>query len=431
MRYTAFVVCACLTLALPTVAQQEVTQATVRFIRGYGSNNELLPPVLVLSENVQPGELGSSTITIEFDVSSSHIPNLYVRLFHCKADWTPDDNLFLNDVTTRTSLIDWTAAAQRSTYFTFRGKVQLPNPQLGIRFAGNWKAVVFDMDTDTPLAETRFFVIDPMGQTTFNFMTDFYDPNARVSSTALTLEAVVSSATTSIIDPNVHTCVFYRNHRWFEPFIVSTRQYENINPYGVGTAMAGVYPGGKVFRVSRIPAQNEYRILDLTNLALFPSTGQPVRLPLSDLRRNGMFIERADDGAMVSNMVPAINNEYVPIEFLLDPSPGQPSIHDVFLVGSFNNWNPNRDWLMWFDTDLRMYRLRQWIRRGRHNYLYATGSLNIDDGRIENLAFEEFEGNTASNSNSYLAFTYARILEYGGYDAIISAGASNIYSSGR
>ncbi len=71
------------------------------------------------------------------------------------------------------------------------------------------------------------------------------------------------------------------------------------------------------------------------------------------------------------------------------------------------------------------------MRRGRHNYLYATGTLNVDDGSVTRLSYEEWEGNTASNSNSYLAFTYARIIEYGGYDAIIAVGSSNIYQANR
>ncbi len=431
MREIVLVVSLCLAVASSTLLYGQESEVAVRYIRAYGADNELLPPVLLLNENSDPAQPGSAYATVEFDVRASHIPNVYVRLIHCKADWTEDDNLFLNDVTTRTSLVDWSIAAQRSTYFNYRGKVRIPNVQLSLRFAGNWKAVVYDMDTDQKLAETRMFVVDPRAQTMFNFMTDFYDPNARVSSTALTLEAIVSAPTTEIIDPNVHTCVFYRNNRWYEPFVVSTRSFHGRNSYNVGTAVTGVFPPGKVFRVLRIPAQNEYRILDLTNLALFPSTGQPVRLPLSDLRRNGMFLERSDDGALTSTMISSANNEYVPLEFLLDPSPGSPSEHDVFLVGSFNNWHPTRDWMMWFDEDLRMYRLRQWVRRGRHNYLYATGTLNVDTDEVDDLSFEEFEGNTASNSNSYIAFTYARILEYGGYDAIISVGSSNIYTGNR
>ncbi len=350
-------------LVLVAIACSQVANATdmpvlLRYIRAFGGTDEMLPPVVLLNKIGEQDGIGSDFATVEFDVQSATIPNLYVRLVHCRPDWTEDDNGFLNDVTMRTSLVDWSIAPQRSRYHSYRGKVQIPNPQLTIRFAGNWKALVYDMEADRLLGEARLFVVDQQAQSILNFMTDFYEPQARVSSIALTLEAVVGSPSSSIIDPNVHTTVFYRNHRWTEPFLCSTRRFEWENLYGVGTDVVGVYPAGKVFRVSRIPAQNEYRVLDVGNVAMFPSTGQPVRLPLSDQRRNGMFLERADDGALVTRFVSSSDDEYVPIEFMLDPSPGYPSAHDVFLVGTFNNWKPDRTWMMYFDEEYRMYRLR-------------------------------------------------------------------------
>ncbi len=401
----------------------------LRSIRAYGADNELQPPVILLAPVGNALKVGWDYATVEFDVQSSTVPNLYVRLIHCNADWSESTNGFLNDVTNRSSLVDWEIAPLRSRYHSYRGKMKIPNIQLQLRFAGNWKALVFDMDTDVVLGECRLFVADIQAETNLNFMTDFYEPKARVSSIALSLEAVVTSQSSKIIDPNVHTTVFYRNHRWFEPFVCSNRRWNWNNVYDVATNVVGVYPAGKVFRVSRIPAQNEYRILDLTNLAMFPSTGQPVRLPLSDLRRNGMFVERADDGAMVTRFVSSSDDEYVPVEIILDPNPGFASDKDVFLSGSFNNWNPNRNWMMHYDSELNLYRLRQWFRRGRHNYLYCTGTLSADNDEVVGISYEEFEGNTASNSNSYLAFTYARMLDYGGYDAIISVGISNIYNA--
>ena len=352
-------------------------------------------------------------------------------MVHCKADWTEDENGFLSDVMQRTSLVDWSIAPQRAKYYNYRGTLQIPNPQIDLRFSGNWKVKVYDMDGDTFLGESRIFVVDPQAFVRFNFMTDFYEPKARVSSTALTLEAIVDVPSAKLLDGLLHSAVFYRNHRWHEPFMVSMRYSDRDNPYDVGTAIRGVFPAGKIFRVSRIPAQNEYRVLDLTNLAQYPNTGQPVRMPLSDLRRNGMFLQRADDGAMITTMVYDANDEYVPLEFLLDPSPGYPSEDEVFLAGSFNNWHPDRNWLMSFDETIGRYRLRQWVRRGRHNYLYATGRLNVDTGEPENISFEEWEGNTASSSNSYIAFAYYSVQDYGGYDGIIAVGASNIYQSGR
>ncbi len=427
-----FAIALCLLISIPASSQEgeiDLNASIMRFIRAFGGDNEMAPPIVLIGDADSDDRLGSSYATVSFDLRASVIPNIYARIVHCQADWSDDDS-FINSTLNRTSLVEWSIAPQRSQYYTYRGKIKIPNPQIDLRYSGNYKIKIFDMRDDRFLGETRIFVVEPQAFCRFNFMTDFYEPKASVSAIALTLEAIIDSPRQQLFDANMHSVVFYRNHRWNEPFVVS-RRFSEVNPSGIGTSVQGIFPAGKIFRVSRLPAQNEYRILDLTNLALFPFTGQPVRLPFSDQRRNGMFFERANDGAMVTAMVSSYNDEYVPIEFLLDPQPGRPSVHDVFLSGSFNNWNPNRSWMMSFDQTLGMYRLRQWVRRGRHNYLYATGSLNFDTGVIRDLAYEEWEGNTASNSNSYIAFAYYTVQEYGGYDGIIAVGASNIYQSGR
>ncbi len=421
-------VLACLLWHVPVMALEDAP--IVRMIRAYGGTNELLPPVILLGNDAS-ADVGSSHATVEFDVSARAIPNVYARAIHCSADWRPDENGFLSDVTNRTMIVDWTLGPERSKYYRYRGKLRLPDAQLTFRFSGNWKIVLFDLATDAYLAETRVFVVEKRATMSMAFMTDFYEPRKRVSSVAYTIESTITDRTGKLLTNNLHTVTYYRNHRWTEPFTVSERTSASLNPTGIGTAVVGIVQGGKVFRVARVPAQNEYRILDLTDLARFPFTGQPVRMPLSDLRRNGMFLERSDDGAMNTRMVSAIDDEYVPVEILLDPAPGGPSEEDVFLVGSFNNWQTSRAWMMYFDEELRLYRCRQWLRRGRHNYLYATGRLSADNDEILDLSYEEFEGNTASSSNSFIAFAYYRELDYGGYDGIVAVTASNIYTSGR
>lgn len=403
---------------------------TVRMIRAYGGNNESLPPIVMMDKDVDKN-LGSEYATIEFDLTAQTIPNVYARITHCKADWSPDENGFLTDVTNRSSIVDWTLAPERSKYYRYRGKMQIPNPQTSLRFSGNWLVTLHDLNTDAVLGQTRIFAVQKRAAMSLAFMTDFYEPVKRVSSIAYTIEATVTEPTGDLLTNNLHTVTFYRNNRWNEPFIVSERASWDVNPRGIGSAIVGILNGGKVFRVSRLPAQNEYRILDLSDQARYPFTGQPVRMPLSDLRRNGMFYERSDDGALVTTMISGYSDEYVPVEILLDPAPGGPSEDDVFVVGSFNQWKPDKSWMMYFDEELRLYRCRQWLRRGRHNYLYATGRLSADADQILDLNYEEFEGNTASASNSFVAFAYYRELDYGGYDGIVAVTASNIYTSGR
>jgi len=416
-----------------TVGSADDERPVLRMIRAYGGTSEFQPPVVAIEgpNSIAAPVIAQRFATVEFDVSAANIPNVYVRVTHCNVDWTESTNGFLNDVTNRTMLIDWTLAPARSRYFQYRGKVRVPNEQLTLRFPGNWSVRVYDLDTDSLLGEARIFVVMPMATATMNFMTDFYQPVNRVSGIALTLETVVKADPSRLLDNFVHTVACYRSNRWRQPFIASQRYRTSANAPTVTSAVLGMLAGGKVFRVERIPAENEYRILDLTSAGLFPSTGAPVRMPFSDQRRNGQFFQRADDGVLSTTAVSGADDEYIPLEFLLDPAPGRPSEHDVFVVGSFNDWQADRTWQMYYDEQLRLYRLRQWVRRGRHNYMYATGRVSADDGSLLDLNFEEFEGNTASAGHGFVSFIYAQMQEYGGYDGIVGVTTSNIYQSGR
>ncbi|MCU0329994.1 MAG: DUF5103 domain-containing protein [Candidatus Kapabacteria bacterium] len=405
----------------------------VRGIRAYGGRDERLPPVLLMESQQSSGRtspVGSSSVTIEFDIAHSTIPNLYARIFHCAPDWTEDANGFINDVTNRTMLIDWSVAPQRSRWFNYRGRIELPNPQLRIRFSGNWVFRLYDLDTDKQLAEQRFFVVEPMADATMNMMTEFYEPRFRVSGTGLLLETWVSSRTRALVEGLQQTVATYRTHRWYEPFIITQSSSLQVqNPPQAGTNVMGMLAANKVYRVGPVPAENEYRILEADNTGFFPPTGQPIRLPLSDLPRNGSFLQRATDGALITSMVSSSDDEYVAIEFMLDPVPFGEIDRDVFLVGSFNSWKPDRTWQMSFDDDLRLYRLRQWVRRGRHNYLYGSGTLDADNGTVRDLSFEEFEGNTAAAGHGFISFVYYRVQDFGGYDGIIAVATSNMYQS--
>lgn len=426
-------VLATICLVVNTAAASDDDAPIIRMIRAYGGTSEFQPPVVAIEgpNSIAAPTLAQRFATVEFDVAASNIPNVFVRLVHCNADWTESANGFLNDITNRTSIIDWTLAPARSRYHQYRGKLRVPNEQLSIRFPGNWKVRVFDLDTDSLMAETRIFVVLPMAEAAINFMTDFYEPRNRVSGIALTLETVVRADPGRLLDSYAHTVAAYRNHRWQQPFLASQRYRPSRSQQSASYNVLGMLAGGKVFRIERIPAENEYRILDVTSAGMFPSTGAPVRMPFSDQRRNGQFLQRADDGAMSTSGVSSVDDEYLPLEFLLDPAPGRPSDNDVFVVGSFNNWQADRSWQMYYDEALRLYRLRQWVRRGRHNYMYATGTVNADDGTLRDIMFEEFEGNTASAGHGFIAFVYAQMQEYGGYDGIVAVTSSNIYQSGR
>jgi hypothetical protein len=133
---------------------------------------------------------------------------------------------------------------------------------------------------------------------------------------------------------------------------------------------------------------------------------------------------RADDGALTTRGVSSSADEYVFVEFILDPE-NVPSSQDIFVVGSFNNWKADSSWKLQYNAEERLYKLRQWIRRGRHNYLYATGRVNTATGAVENLSFEECEGNGLSANHTFYALFYYQNPNSGRYDALYGVAGVN------
>jgi|LJSS01.1.fsa_nt_gb hypothetical protein len=404
----------------------------LRSLRIYGGADETAPPILLLAADGTASAPGYPFVTVEVDVDAAVPPPLVARFVHCRPNWQESNNVFLHFGATGTTLFSWEPAPANSRYYSYRGRLRIPNPQVAITYAGNWKVQLVDASTSQLVAEARFFAVKPQALCRVVVYSDLYDAPPGISPAAVTLEAWVQMPDGSSIDQRLHTVVFYRNHRWCEPYIVSSELTfadfpEPLYRQPYRRSITGMLPGTKVFRAEQLPAQNEYRVLDLSNPAQFPpNPPAPLRLPLADLRRNGSFWEWADDGAAVTAHLAPYLQDYVPVEFVLDPEGAPPLSREVFVVGSFNNWCATPEWRMSYDPGEHLYRLRQLVRRGRHNYLYATGRVNADTGSVEELSFEEWEGNTTGTRTSFWAFVYYRAPDFGGYDALVAVGAATL-----
>ena len=403
----------------------------VRFIRAYGLDNERFPPIILINNGNMRYKpvVGYEYITIEFDIAASVPPALTAKFVHCTYDWKESENIFLRDlIYNRTTIFDFTAAPIGQNFYSYKVKLRVPNEQVKFKFSGNWKVKIYDMnDEKEAIAETRFFVVEPRAVCRVGMFPEFYNPDFNVSTTGLVVEGVVAS-NLNLVESNVNRAVLYKNHRWFEPYVISssysdeeTLQYR----YSYATTVSGFVSVGKRFRIEGLPAENSYRIINLADLAYYPMSNQAVRKPFSDLRRDGNFFYADDDGAMITNYVPYGYEDYVYVEFILDPE-GHISRDDVFVVGSFNNWKPDAKWKMFYDEKNRYYKLRQWVPRARHNYMFASGKLNIDNLQVERYSYDEFEGNTTAGHQTYIMFIYYHEFDYGGFDSIIAVDAANI-----
>ncbi len=404
----------------------------VRFMRVIASTNSSTLPILLVNQR-NPTLLpvyGAQQLKVELDVQANVPPAIVLTFKHCRADWTEDANVFMNDAAFMRSInIDWQNAPPSSTHYTYRGSLSFPSQFLKIPYGGNWKVQAHELTNDTMLlAEARFFAIDCAVTATLDVIPDFYTPRHRASPVGIILEASVTS-NSLLSDLQLNTAVFYRLNRWYEPYSAtrnSNLSFGSTRGIFNPSSINGIANAGKRFRVEQIPAETDYRVLDLTNIAQYPHSSVPIRLPLTDIPRAGGILEIADNGSMTTTGISYFNDEYVPIEFILDPQ-GKPSIEDVFVVGSMNNWHATADWQMVYNPEERLYKLRQWVRRARHNYIYASGRVNADTQVVENLNTEEFEGNNISAGHIFVAFIYFQDPSYGGYDNIVGVAAASIY----
>ncbi|MFM7773435.1 MAG: type IX secretion system plug protein domain-containing protein, partial [Candidatus Kapaibacterium sp.] len=392
------------------VAREETPEdaAVVRAVRVFGGSNETLPPVLLAqrrSPDVRPA-YGEDRLTLEIDVQAPVPPAYSIRFVHCRADWSEDNNMFLSDIAfMQTSRIDWQLAPPGCTYYTYRGRVVFPNESVRIPYGGNWKVRITEFGSDEKTyAEARFFAVDAAAHCSMNILSDLYEPRLRASPAALNIETTVT-APALLSDLQMRSAVFYRLNRWNEPMPASAAgltlpTFRSTSPLSF---VSGVITAGKRFLVQQVPAENEYRVLDCTNLAQFPRVTSPIRLPFYDIRRNGSFVWRAHNGGMVTTGVPMMYDDYVPVEFVLDPE-NRPSREDVFVLGSFNNWTPSRAWSMVYNDSTRLYTARGWVRRAVHDYAYATGRINADSYACEDISFEECEGNTVGAGHTFVCF---------------------------
>jgi hypothetical protein len=398
----------------------------VRFYRIYGDDNERLPPVLLLNKpNSVQSNVGSKQLTFEIDIYADVSPSFYATFVHCDIDWNEDDNNFINNSGfMRTSDFSWESAPYSSSFYSQRAKLKFPNAQVQFKYSGNYKIKIFEYyNDDKPIAEAKFFVIEPLAEMQLYFNSSFYKSQFQVSNSAYNIE-VRLSAPSNLFNSQLKNVVIYRNNRYSEPYKINEDAFRGnqnqLYKYTFPTSVIGFSSYEKRFFLNELPAENVYRTLYMENPAEYPTGNYAVRMPFSDYVRNGNYLYDDNDGAMITSQISASEDNYVYLEFILDPAELK-SNEDVFVSGSFNNWNPDIRWLMNWDEKSRLYRLKQWVRRARHDYLYGTGKLNIDTKKFENISFDYFEGNTVYSNHSIIAFAYYRNMDFGGYDSIIGA----------
>lgn len=199
------------------------------------------------------------------------------------------------------------------------------------------------------------------------------------------------------------------------------------DPY---TIVDGLGTGTREFSVANIYPGNEYRTLDLSSVTRYPNGAVVRPVGGADQLRFYWRTGPGRRGTAILNRFTGITSDYLEVMFRLDIPPSDyrsltAGGKDIYIVGPFNAWQPDRADQLVFDEGDRTYVSRQLVRRGIYDYQYVTGVYDASNRTVTQQDWVALEGNDWRTSVVYTAFVYYRDPRFGGFDRIVGFAQAN------
>ncbi|KKQ80893.1 MAG: hypothetical protein UT02_C0001G0001, partial [Parcubacteria group bacterium GW2011_GWC2_38_7] len=158
---------------------------------------------------------------------------------------------------------------------------------------------------------------------------------------------------------------------------------------------------------------NEYRQTDIRDINKFNSKDVSAQFAGFELSRFYKLGRRDLNGSYLLTNYKNDFATYLNVNFRIKPP--EEFWGDIFLVGSFNNWQLSEQYKLEKNDGIFTKTIQ--LKRGIYDYQYVTGYIN--NGLIKEENWIYLEGNFWETSNEYYVFLYYRDPNYGGYDRII------------
>ncbi len=380
-------------------------------LRVYGNGDEYRPPIVGRSE----------VITIEFDVTTTHPPNLQIIFKHASKDWVVDENLFVNEPSkVMTDYLTYATVPNAVYHYTYSYKNSFPNKRNRVEFvfSGNYKFYIIDHDeNDQVLAEGKFIVTEEIVATSMSIANKYHSESApplnQVNFVTVSVNApneYNANDPNSLYHSDVTTVDIIQNWRITQPFRI------DLDDRSSDTFVDDFMKPNKKFWIRNVPASNEYRRLDLSNATTYPNHKLAVSIDGPDLSRFQWQGRPDANGASKLKPFVGANSDYIEVELHLRLTK-QPA-KKIYVVGGFNNWVVLPEYEMVLDTTTGLNIFRFWIRRGVYDYQYVLGNERAD-GTVVDQDWLALEGNDWRTVNRFTALAYYRDRRYGGFDRVV------------
>lgn len=354
----------------------------------WGSN-----PVLMLK--------GGHSVEISFDNLQASYQRYKYTITHCNADWQPSDLLTSEYMTgfNDTQITDYEPAIgteMNYCHYSFT----LPNEENQLLVSGNYKVTIYSDETDSPVAEACFSIMDPrMGvdiNVSSNTDIDTYAQHQQVSFS-------VNYSGYRLNDPiGEMKYVVTQNRRWDNHASGLRPSSMQVNKLIFEHNRALIFEAGNEYRRFEIldpyvPTMNvETMEYDDTYYHAYLYTDKQRINYLYDEDQDGRFFIRNgnDDDADTAS-------DYFITHFTLQMP--QAAGGDVYLFGDMTGNRIDPAYQMQYNTIDHQYELAVPLKQGSYNYMYMC-----NDGSDMAARTQPCEGNFHLTENEYSVYVYHR-----------------------
>ncbi|MCK5087108.1 MAG: DUF5103 domain-containing protein [Melioribacteraceae bacterium] len=380
-------------------AQEEFN---IKSLRIYQKGNEISFPVSIYE----------SQLTIEFDIQAERTPNWIIFFKFCDKNWQPYENIFLANEMYNTEYNLWfdvlSVTNDRARYHY---KDSFPSEDITFPFSGKWKYFITDsQDTSIVFGSGKFYVINnPEVGLSIDLKAERLEGKTVDPATfgEVYYMGVSFKLPDTLFDQRVIDVEIIENRKLDYPIVIEKtyddpyRYYEIDNVNELSFYVRDITPG------------NNYRQSNIMDKGKFIPPQTYSRFDGIDVSRKFRPSGRDFNGGYKLLNFKNDYSVYMDVTFRLRPPEGY--YENIFLVGSFNDWNVLPEFQMMDDDGLFTNTVE--LKRGIYDYQYVTADIN--DGEIDNISWLELEGNDWRTSNEYFIFLYYYTEELGGYDKII------------
>ena len=350
-------------------------------------------------------------LTIEFDIEAETIPSFNIRFKFCDANWEPYDNLLLEgigeNVKYNVDINRLPITTEGAQYFVSE---QFPNQDVQFNNSGKWMFFITDsFDEEIIYDWGKFYVVENIIKLNTNVQD--WRREGRISSNNTNdrvLNLKVNFSLPDSLEPfRVKNIEVVKNLAIEYPIklekdaFVENRIYEWNGSSKFEFGIRDLQPGNE-YRIVNLKDHNKYQY-PITR-AQFDGIEYSRFYKLGEKDLNGGF-----------RLMDRKNNysDYLIATFQFRPP--DPTSEDIFIVGSFTNWEV----LPWFKMEKKdeLYSISIELKRGIFNYQYVVGS--IEDEIVNEIDWQIYEGNFWDTENVYSIFLYYKSPEKGEYDKII------------